>query len=171
MKTKTQTSKEYFNMITSIYVALIVMQLIFGVIAYLYIMTGGSLTEGQEMRKTLIYVVPLLVIAGFSGGNIFMKSKLDKMKIKSRLVEKMPEYRAATIIRYAMLEFPFFFSIVAYVLTKDLLFLGFGAIIILIFLTIRPTRERAIQDLELNQKEQDKINDPNVTIAELKVKG
>src|SRR6188768_2696074 len=126
MKTKTQTSKEYFKMIMSIYVALILMQLVFGVIAYLYVMTGGSLTDGQEIRKTLIYIVPLLVIAGFSGGNMFMKSKLDKIKIKPRLVEKMPEYRAATIIRYAMLEFPFFFSIVAYLLTTDLLFLGFG---------------------------------------------
>jgi hypothetical protein len=170
MKTKTQTSKEYFKMITSIYVAVIILQVVFGLVAYVYVSTGGSISEDPEMRKTLIYIVPVLVIAGFSGGNMLMKNRLDKIKLKPELVEKMPEYRAATILRYALLEFPYFFSIVAFLLTKDLLFLGFGGIILVIFLTIIPTREKAIFDLELGQKDKDKVNDPYASIAEVKVK-
>lgn len=171
MKTKTQTSKEYFKMLSLIYFALIIMQLVFGVVAYIYTITGGSITtQGGELRRIFIYIVPLVVIVGFSSSNIFFKSKMIAIKTKSVLAEKTAAYRGTLILRYALLEAPYFFAIVAYLLTNDLIFLGFGALIIVFFLTIRPTREAVAVDLELNAADKEKLNDPYAPISVVSVK-
>jgi hypothetical protein len=170
MKTKSQTAKDYFKTLTLIYYSIIAVQFAFGLFAYLYTAGGGSLVPGENFRGTLIYLVPVFVIGGFVGGNMFFKKRLDATKTKNGLTEKMAEYRSASIVRYALLEAPYFFSIVAYLLTKDLLFIGFGGMIILFFLTIKPTKEKAANELELNATEKNKINNPDAVIAEVKLK-
>jgi len=69
------------------------------------------------------------------------------------------------VIRYAFLQAPTFFSLVVYVLTGGVLFLGLAGVIVVIFLTIKPTIERAAKDLDLNLNDKQAINDPNRIIA------
>jgi len=49
------------------------------------------------------------------------------------------------------------------------LFLGLAGVIVLKFLTIKPTIERAAKDLDLSINDKQAINDPNRIIAELKI--
>lgn len=50
-----------------------------------------------------------------------------------------------------------------------MLFLVMAGLIIVVFLTISPTSERAAKDLELNPDDKMAINDPNRMIAEIKI--
>jgi len=164
MDTGNQTSKQYFTALQIIYIALIAGQVFFGLIALFLNKTVGPFSDNLQVRTVLIYIVPVFIIIGFLGGKYLFRKKMDEVKNKSSLFEKMNEYRAALILRYAFLEGPTFLSIIAYLLTSSWYFLVIAGFIILIFLTMRPTGDRAADDLELNENERQIISNPDAVI-------
>ena len=168
MNTKRQTSREYFQMLRIMYYALIAGQMFFGLIA-LYLNMADPVDSGEnELRDILIYLVPLFVIFGLIAGNFLYRSRLQVCRKKSDLIEKMSDYRSALILRYAFLEGPSLFSIIAYLLTGDFLFMGMAIFMIGLFITIPPTRSKAVFDLELSPEDQQFINNPDSEIASVK---
>jgi len=168
MNTTKQTSQEYFKLMQIIYFALITGQIIFAIISFYLSNTGNFDFSTKELDKIFIYIVLIFVVGGFSGSTLFFRYKLSRIKNKTSLIEKMTEYRSALIIRYALLETPSFFSLIAYLLTGNILFLGLSAIIILFFLTIKPTKNRTIFELKLNVNERQTINNNNAIISNIK---
>jgi hypothetical protein len=61
-------------------------------------------------------------------------------------------------VRAALLEGPALLAIVAFYLTKDLLFMGVAIVLIFIFAFLRPTASGVIQDLELSGEEREVVN-------------
>lgn len=168
MNTTKQTSQEYFKLMQIIYFALITGQIIFAIISFYLSNTENFDFSTKELDKIFIYIVLIFVVGGFSGSTLFFRYKLSRIKNKTSLIEKMTEYRSALIIRYALLETPSFFSLIAYLLTGNILFLGLSAIIILFFLTIKPTKNRTIFELKLNVNERQTINNNNAIISNIK---
>ena len=169
MTTKQQTSKEYFRTLKLIYYAMIASQLFFGIV-FIILVQGGQINTSQEDLKDIFnYVVPLFIVGGIFGSNrMFLTLVKDSKRIEN-LPDKMAGYQTAIIVRYAFLQAPFFFSLVVYLLTGGVLFLGLAGVIVVVFLTIKPTIERAARDLDLNLNDKQAINDPNRIIAELKI--
>jgi len=85
--------------------------------------------------------------------NFMFKKQLDLAVAKSSLNEKLGGYQTALIIRFALLEGPSLFGIVSYLLSGNLLFLAISGLIILYFITIRPTRDKVETDLNLDYQE------------------
>ena len=77
---------------------------------------------------------------------------------------KLDAYRAALILRYALLEGPSMFAIVVYLVTGGIIFILLAALIVFYFVTIRPNKENVIKDLDLNPNEEQILNDPNTKI-------
>jgi hypothetical protein len=153
-----QTVKSYFMALQIVYFALIAGQLIFAFLSFYLIRSGLFDGEQAELRNIFIYIVPVFVVGGLFISHLLFKSFLNNAKGKISLYEKLTYYRSALIIRYALLEGPSFFAIVVYLLTGDYLFLGMSGLIVLIFFTLKPSVERAINDLELNSEETRRIN-------------
>ena len=169
MTKKPQTSKEYFNTLIIIYYVLIGGQLLFGFVSLVLHQSETFDPAIKELRDIFIFVVPFFVLGGLLGSNIMFKYQLKVCKSKPDLMEKMTCYRSALIIRYALLEGPSFFSIVVYLLTRDMLFLGMAGVIILIFLSIKPAISKAVIDLELNTSDSQAINNPGKVISEIRI--
>lgn len=159
METKPQTSREYFKTMQIIYYALIAGQVSFALIALFLHQMIGLDTGLNELRIIFLYIVPIFIVGGYLSSRILFKNSLKTAKSKSSLVEKMADYRAALIVRYALLEGPSFLAIVVYLITGDFSFLVMAVFIIVIFFTIKPTRENAVNDLELNPAEEQAILD------------
>lgn len=168
MNTNKQTSREYFKSLKIIYYALIAGQLFFASTSLYLQLSGNFDTEVKDIRDVFLYVVPLFVIAGIFGSNYIFKIKIKAAKNKPNLMEKMFDYRGALIVRYALLEGPSFFCIVVYLMTGDIVFMGMFVLIIIIFLTINPSRHKAAKNLELNINDEQLINEPDEVIAEYK---
>jgi hypothetical protein len=66
-----------------------------------------------------------------------------------------------------LLEGPSFFAIVVYLLTGDYLFLGMSGLIMIVFFTLKPSAERAVNDMELHSEEANAINNPNTLMNEM----
>lgn len=167
METKPQTSKEYLKTLQIIYYALISGQVIFGLVALFLRKMIGLDTGLQDLTDIFLYLVPVFIFGGYLLSRILFKSNLKTAINKSSLIEKMSDYRAALVIRYALLEGPSFFAIVVYLLTGSLIFLGMAGLIIVLFFTMKPTKERSVTDLQLNPAEEQSILDPDRIIAEI----
>lgn len=107
------------------------------------------------------------MLIGVLAGPFVRLYKINKLKLETDLKMKLAGYRAATIIRLALLEGPALFTVIAFLLTGDTNFLLYTSFMLLLFAMIRPTMERAIKELNLDEREVLKIQDPNEFVAEL----
>jgi hypothetical protein len=113
----------------------------------------------------MFLIVPVFAIAGIYGSQYLFKMKLNDIKNKTNLSEKLTDYKSACIIRWAILEAPSFLAIVAAIITGEVLLLGIVAIIIAWFVAIRPGVQRAINELDLDYKDKMLLNDPESIIT------
>jgi hypothetical protein len=163
---KTQiTSSEYFKTINVISVAMIVGQSLFLAVS-LYLNYDGSLSEDiEEFRNVLRIIVPIALISCLLSSLFIFRKKISILKQSSNLCGKMSGYRAALITKYALIEGPSFFGIVAFLITADLYFIPFPIICILIFIIIFPNKKKIANELDLNSSERMRLDNPEEIIC------
>jgi uncharacterized membrane protein len=164
METKPQTSREYFRTMMIIFIALVTGQVMFGLVALFLQQIGELSPELQDMKMLFLIMVCGFVAGGYLGSRFLFRNSMKTAKEKTSLAEMMAHYRSALIVRYALLEGPSMFAVIAFLITGDYIFLGVAGFIIVIFITMPPTKSNAIRDLELNPDEERKINDPEQVI-------
>jgi len=170
MNTIQQTSKQYFRSLQIIYFTMIAGQIMFAVITF-FLIHSKSIDKGaQELKEIFVYIVPFFVIGSLVGGNVFFRKMMNTYRSSDDLIKKMTGYRSALIVRYALLEGSTLFSIIVYLVTGYWLFLLIAGLMVLIFLILKPTIERAVTELELNANERLKIENPNAVIAEIQTR-
>jgi F0F1-type ATP synthase membrane subunit c/vacuolar-type H+-ATPase subunit K len=166
MTTKPQTAQEYFNVLAILHAALISGQVIFGLVAlFMNSNQNGASQELADISKTFQFVVPIAVIGGLFSSEIFFRARLKAILQKADLKEKLIDYRAASIVKFALLEGPALFALVVYLVTGNPFFLGVAGFVILLFLFNRPTKFRVANDLQLEANQIAIINDPTAIVA------
>ncbi len=161
--TQQTTTKQYFFTQTLVYIALIMGQLVFGLVVF-YL--RSTQPQSANSAQVFLYMAPILAGAGLVGGNMLFRFFLKKANEKSVLKDKIMAYSQATLVRYALLEAPSLFSIIAYFLTGYPLFIGIAGFMIGSFLFVRPTKDRLMQDLQLTPSEESIVNDPDAILTE-----
>jgi hypothetical protein len=146
-------NKDFFKSINIIYFALLGGQIMFLAVVFIIAKDVIMTKELKAMSNLFIIVVPVFAFGGLAAGRFMFRNMLNKVDKKESLYEKLKKYRTALILKFALHEGPVLFSIVFYLLTQNQFFLGIAAILIMFFLFIRPTKEKIIQDLELNSSE------------------
>ena len=106
----------------------------------------------------------MLVCCGIAS-NLINKSKINKIKQKTNLLEKLGDYRSAFIIKFALLEGPAFLSITVFLLTANKVYLVYILPIIILFIILRPTKDKIVVELELNKEERDMVDNPDTVVA------
>lgn len=160
------TSKVYFRSLNLVYYALLMGQIILVIVFFVVKQVEPEGPDYSYLGATLMYLVPLVAVAGLivSMGIYAMYTK--KLRQKSDLIEKMTGYRSTMIIRLAILEIPTAFAAVAYYMTKGILFLGIAGFILLVLLLLRPDKYKIANNLRLSSTEIARLEDPNEFIAE-----
>lgn len=138
------TSKEFFKAIQIIHLALMTGVILLGIFAFYFHYSGLNMEGGKEMNFGLIYVVPVFALGGILASNLVFKQKLKDCIAKPTLKEKMTNYRSALIIKFAFIEGSSLFAVVAYLLTGNLIYLGFAVLLLIVFLAYRPTKEKQL---------------------------
>ncbi len=162
MATQALTSDEYFKKLSILYFALLGGQLLFaGVVYFLLSPAPTTFDDGG----TFLYIVPAVAVSCVIMSNFLFKNLLNSAKNKSDLSDKFMSYQTAVLVRLALLEAPVLLAIVAYLLTGRLGLLGVGALVILFYLTVRPSKAKAAQELGLSPSEQAVVNDPDAMLT------
>ena len=162
-----QTSKEYFRTAQILFYVMAAATLFFCGIILALILSDNASRMDEEFNTIFMAVFAVFAIGGLAASNIVFKKKLQEIKAIKELTLKMPFYRGALILRFALIESPAFFAIMLSFITGSLLFIALAGLIIAYFLTLKPTPARAIKELELSYNEQQLIENPAAIIAEI----
>ena len=92
------------------------------------------------------------------------KNKLKTIIPISDLSEKLNLYRSALFVKFAITEGVSFITIIAYIVSGQIIIIAIAGLLILIFITYRPTRSKLYMDLELTNSEKNLISNPETVL-------
>ena len=138
-----------------IHLALFIGQVLFAAVC-LFISVNPMLNL-KPVNDPFFYISPALVIFGIFMGSFLFKQLQGKIAEKPSLKEKLAAYQTALITRYAFSEGASMFGIVCMLLTNNVFYLIVTGVNILYFITIRPTKFKIQDDLDLGFEEQAEI--------------
>lgn len=161
METQKQTSESFLKSLHTIYYAMIAVQLFFAGIT-IFINYNPALRPGiDEFNAIFNIALPLFVLADMILAKFMFQSRLKVCREQKSLNEKLSAYRAAVIIRFAIITGAANFTWVVFLLSGNLLILGLGGVLLLLFIMFKPTAEKAVTDLELTMNDSEKLLDPS----------
>ncbi len=141
------TPKQFLKTIKIIHSALVLGIMLF-VSAILFITISWELKWDTE--DLLFFIVPVFAFLGIFAGTRIYKSQLKTLKSKSSLREKLLGFQTASIIQYALLEAPILLAIMVSFLTGNFYYLLIAGVLIIYFISLRPTKKKIENDLEFN---------------------
>lgn len=159
-----QTTKEYFKLISIIHLALALGFTLFGLVVSFLVADFQHPDKVSDFAKLLVYLVPGIVIVGIVASKMIFNTRLNTLKDEIDFRLKLEKYRETLIIRYALLEGPGIFALASVFITNNIEYLIYAGTMLILLLLKRPTIKSAINDLELDQNEISKIENPDFVI-------
>ena len=145
------TPKTFLRTISIIHLVLNLGLILFAAVTFF--INSGRNVFNYNTNDPFVMVAPLLAIAGIAGGIFLFKKQVAIAQSKDTLKGKLALYQGALIQKYALVEGPAMFAIVAYDLSGNLLFLIIAGLLLLYFISIRPTKDRLVTDLDLSYED------------------
>jgi hypothetical protein len=130
-------------------------QVIFAAITF-YLVYSKTLVSPLAQEEKILQVVALLVAAGaIFGGAKFFNSRMAALKGQplTKISEKFPAYRSASIVHWALIEAATFISIIGLFLTGNYAFLALAAFLVIYFFLQAPSKSKVALHLDLNSNE------------------
>lgn len=147
-----QKQPAYFKALFILFIALLGGQCLFLLIVA-GLSFGGVLIGDAFADKLFIYLVPGLLFAAIFYAASIYKKNLPEIAANMNLKEKMEKYRELFIKRLAIVEGAIIFSIICFFISGNKLLGGCALAGIIFFTTLRPTKEKVIEDLQLSSTE------------------
>lgn len=146
------TSKSYFTSLKIIHFALTA-----GIAFFLLIAIGLQFTgfepELKEMEMILLGITVFAAISGIFTGNLLFRKRLEQLVEQKSLEKKLLGYQSALSLKYALVEGPAFFTIVAYLMTANIMFPVITVLLVFTMVLFAPRKDKLISDLNLSNRE------------------
>ncbi|MBN2814221.1 MAG: hypothetical protein JXQ80_09105 [Bacteroidales bacterium] len=136
-----------------IHAAMAIGQILFAALMTFLVMAGLLPAIDGSLANILLIVSVFLIISGTIASQLLFQSRLNLARKETTLTGKLAVYRSALIIRYALIEAPSLFTIIAALLTGNPLFLLLAGMIIVFFLALYPSAARMALHLGLEPEE------------------
>lgn len=166
--TVTVTTRSYFSTLTILHIALTTGQVIFGLVGFTVklISEDKPMPLSPETLHILQYLIPGLALLSIGASQMLFSSRIKALKELSSSAAQYKGYRSACILRYALLEGPSLIALVVFLLSYNYLFLAVPALIVLVFIAIRPTKKALLQHLQPPYDQQMLLEDPDAVLYE-----
>ena len=159
------TSKKHFKTLKIIHFALTA-----GAVLASIVLTLASKADEVGEIPPLKFIIPAAAIFGLAASIFIFKHLLSKALKQETLSAKLAHYYSANIVKFSLLEGPSLLASSGYFLHGNIMYLitAWGLILWLAF--NRPSFDRAVFDLELNQEEKAKLQEPETIVTYIKQK-
>jgi hypothetical protein len=134
------------------HVAMLAFQMLFAIVAFAQ--TTRMYFGVMNMDDEFVFIVPVLALGGFFGGYLIFKKQKYVLREKEGFQEKLSGYQSVLITRFALIQGPSLFSIIAYILSGNVFFLLITGLLSVYFIFLRPTREKIETDLRFDFNDQ-----------------
>ncbi len=147
-----QPTPPYIKMLKILHLALLIGQVLLSLAMFsLVYFNISQMFELESMSQEILIATIILTAIASLGGNGFFNKKLAAIQQNDLPVaQKLEAYRAANLIRWAMMEFVVILCCVLFFLTGNYYILLVVAIMIVFFFTTKPGTEKTLADLELS---------------------
>jgi len=153
MQQPTNGFSGYLRQLTILHAALVMGVALMGIV--MYFVASPADTEGVAPTTSIpSWVASAFAIGGVLASSFFFRLQVQNAKKQSNLADKLAIYRGGAILRYALIEGPALYSFVAYLLEGRFYNLALGGLLMIVLFLYRPSKDRIINDLALNAKEQ-----------------
>ncbi len=142
----------FLRQLTILHASLVMGVALMGVV--MYFVASPSVDSDTNTSSLFSWLVPSVAIGGVLASSLMFRMQVQQAQTKSSLSEKLAGYRAASITRYAVVEGPAILSFVAYFLDGSFHYLALGGLLLVVLFLYRPSKDRLINDLALNSREQ-----------------
>lgn len=143
--------KSIIRILSLIHTSLFISLVVFAAFAYL---KNGNFLADMNRNDLLIYIVPVIAISGYFASQFLFRKQLQGIKREENLQTKLGKYKAASILKYALLEGPAFLALIGYYISGNALHLAIGAFLMAYLFVQRPTFEKLEKDIPLTVEEQ-----------------
>ncbi len=158
-------AQQYFKLLNIIHKALLGGQLVFMIVSVFLVLSGTFEAFLAEERNLFFIIVAIMAAGGLFAGNFLYNKQLNSIIQLNDFIEQFTKMRALIIMRLALLEGPTILAIIFYLLTGSWLFLLFAAVLLLLFLKLKPDKEKIIEELEFSEEKKRQLADPNTIVA------
>ncbi len=165
MEKRQITSQTYLRELNILYWALVTGSLILIVLAYMLVSPIDPSFAGDLYHVILIFF-PILAFASLILSLFLFRNKMKQLIPEKNLGKKLREYRSALLIRWTIIEGACYFSIIGFGLLRVNLLLALVAFLLAYFIFLKPAPLRIVTDLELNDKDRKKLEDPEQVLYE-----
>lgn len=155
-----RSSGEYMNSLRIIHGAMLLLQVLF--LAVVFWLVEPSRMPEHDLFFNIAGAVVLVL--GFVLSYILPAKSINESKAKRGLGEKLNVYRTAAILNWALLDGVCVFLIVGYFMTGELRFVLASVFAMVALFLNRPTIDRIVYKLDLDESEQRTLENPNSAI-------
>lgn len=155
-KKKRMTPKNYLRTLSILHYIIFAGILLLA--SYIYSLNSNATLDLSPENDIFFYVVPAISILGFIGSNIIFKTYLNSLSINNSLKSKLTGYQSASLIKYALIEAPAFLSIIMFMDEGNLYYMIIAGVLIAYFFMLRPSKEKIINNLNLNNEHRAQFN-------------
>jgi len=132
----------------------------------IYYVNMGTEIGSKEYIEAFDLVLPLLAAAAILSSQYNYRRLMKGITIDMDLKTKLTNYRAAFIVRFAILEGAALVSIIAFFLNANTLYLIYAGLCILAMIAYRPDKRSILADVPLTENDKQRIEDSNEIIFE-----
>lgn len=150
------TPKGFLRTISIMHLGFLAGLVIFG--SMIFLQNDNWELNVMDTNEVFYFILPIMAVFGIFIGNYLYKQKIDALKSKATLKEKLEGYQQAIIIKFALIEGPAFFGIVGAMISGNLLYLIIALLLAVYFFSLKPTKDKIINDLELSRELKNELN-------------
>ena len=145
---------DFFRQLNIFFFALLAGQIFFAFVSVINVVILKNAFAANGLSEIFAFLIPVYAFSVVLAGSFIFKKRLagiDRKETNARF----EIYRSAFIVRLALIESSSFISFVAYLMSGDWIYLAFGLLIVVLFLFLRPLKEKVQSDMELSSEEKE----------------
>ncbi|PWL37833.1 hypothetical protein DKG77_13770 [Flagellimonas aquimarina] len=130
----------------------------------IYFQTQSTSFDLSNTDDIYLMIVPIVSVICLFLGDFIFKHSVKNIPKTINLKQKLARFQTASIIKYALVEAPALFGVVAFMITENMAYLIVSLVLIFYFFMLKPTKEKIEKALGLNQEERNQFNKLNQPI-------
>lgn len=152
-----QTTNAYKSL-QIIFYALLAGQVLFLLIAIFLVKEKIFTSARNDLENIFLPLVVILALLCMISGSRIFKARMQKLGDTRSITERLSEYRAICLVRWALLEGPCLFAIICFLLTANYLFVLIAILLLFFFCIISPVKTKVAMDMGISTDELDSIS-------------
>jgi hypothetical protein len=147
-----------FKSLQTIFYALLCGQILFLLVAFFLIKKDIFIASKKDLENIFLPVLVIVALLCMVSGNKIFKARLQKLSSVNPITARFSEYRAASLVRWALLEGPCLFAIICFMLTANYFFILIAILILFFFGSTVPAKNKVANDMGISTDELDSIS-------------